>query len=228
MATARLAGRRELRDGAARRRLRRLAAGVRVHLGVEHEHVDVAARRQHVVEPAEADVVGPAVAADDPHAAAHQVVGQRSRAERQRPSPGRRAWTRASATRRLRRAARRAAPSDRRRGSGRRGRRRPRPRAVEQHVGLRGLGCRAEAHAEPELGVVLEQRVGPGRPAAFGVRRPRRRRQVAAVDRRAAGGVGDQHPVAEQLASRASGTASRRSRRTRRRTRTAARAPASP
>ena len=37
-------------------------------------------------------------------------------------------------------------------------------------------------------------------PRPVGVDRPRRRRQVAAVDRRAAGRVGDDHPVAEQLA----------------------------
>ena len=36
-------------------------------------------------------------------------------------------------------------------------------------------------------------------PTTLRVDRPRRRRQVGAVDRRAAGGVGDDHPVAEQL-----------------------------
>ena len=56
----------ELGDGAARRGLRRLATGVRVDLGVEDEDVDVAAGREDVVQAAEADVVGPAVAADDP------------------------------------------------------------------------------------------------------------------------------------------------------------------
>ena len=58
--------------------------GVRVHLGVEHEDVHVAARRQHVVEPAEADVVGPAVAPDDPHAIADQRVGHREQQRRRR------------------------------------------------------------------------------------------------------------------------------------------------
>ncbi len=56
-----------------------------------------------------------------------------------------------------------------------------------------------EAEAQPELGVVLEQRVRPGRPAARRVLGPGRHRQVAAVDRRAAGGVGDLQPVAEEL-----------------------------
>ena len=61
-----LAHRRELRDGRQLRRLRHLAARVRVHLRVEHEHVDVLVTRQDVVEAAVADVVCPAVAADHP------------------------------------------------------------------------------------------------------------------------------------------------------------------
>ena len=51
-----------------------LAAGVGVDLGVEHEHVDVLARAEHVVESAEADVEGPSVAAQDPHALANERV----------------------------------------------------------------------------------------------------------------------------------------------------------
>ena len=69
-----LAGGGEFRDRAERRRLRCLTAGVGIDLGVEHQNIDVALARQHVVEPAIADVIGPAVAADDPDAAAHQVV----------------------------------------------------------------------------------------------------------------------------------------------------------
>ena len=42
-----------------------LAAGVGVHLGVEHKDVDVVARGQDVVKAAEADIVGPTVAAED-------------------------------------------------------------------------------------------------------------------------------------------------------------------
>ena len=71
-----LAGRRELRHGAPRRRLGRLAAGVRVDLGVEDEDVDVATRREDLVDAAEADVVGPAVAADDPDALADEIAGE--------------------------------------------------------------------------------------------------------------------------------------------------------
>jgi hypothetical protein len=71
----RLAGHAEFGDRAERRGLRLLAAGVRVNLGVEHEDVDVAAGGDDVVEAAEADVVGPAVAADDPDALVDEVVG---------------------------------------------------------------------------------------------------------------------------------------------------------
>ncbi len=52
---------------------------------------------------------------------------------------------------------------------------------------------------QAELGVVLEQRVGPGRPAPLRVGRPRGRGEVAAVDGGTAGRVGDHRAVAEQL-----------------------------
>ena len=57
-----------------------------------------------------------------------------------------------------------------------------------------------EPKAQAEFGVVFEQRVRPCRTAALGVLGPRRDRQIAAVDRGAAGGVGDLRAVAEQLA----------------------------
>ena len=77
-----LAGRRELRDRAARRGLGGLAAGVRVDLGVEDQDVDVPAGAQDLVQAAEADVVGPAVAADDPDALADEIAGEREEALR--------------------------------------------------------------------------------------------------------------------------------------------------
>jgi hypothetical protein len=52
-----------------------LAAGVGIHLGIEHQDVDVVGQGQDVVEAAVADVVGPAVAADDPDRAADQPFG---------------------------------------------------------------------------------------------------------------------------------------------------------
>ena len=61
-----LTGSGELSDLAQVRGLGGLAAGVGVDLGVEDEDVDVVARSQDVVQATEADVVGPAVAAEDP------------------------------------------------------------------------------------------------------------------------------------------------------------------
>ena len=53
-----------------------LAAGVGVDLGVKDEDVDVFAGGDDVVQTAVADVVGPAVAAEDPHGFLHQVLLQ--------------------------------------------------------------------------------------------------------------------------------------------------------
>ena len=61
------------------------------------------------------------------------------------------------------------------------------------------MAVHAEAHAEAEFRVVLEQRVRPRRPAPVAVRRERRGRQVAAVNRRAARGVRHEGAVAEEL-----------------------------
>ncbi len=64
----------KLGDGAERGGLGLLAAGVGVALGVEHQHIDVLPQAQHVIQPAVTDVVGPAVAADEPDRFLHQVV----------------------------------------------------------------------------------------------------------------------------------------------------------
>ena len=56
-----------------------------------------------------------------------------------------------------------------------------------------------EPHPQPELRVVFEERVGPSRTAPLDIDGPRRRGQVAAVDRRAARGIGHHHAVAEEL-----------------------------
>mmetsp|Transcript_31415 Transcript_31415/g.98510 ORF Transcript_31415/g.98510 Transcript_31415/m.98510 type:complete len:510 (+) Transcript_31415:1627-3156(+) len=63
-----------LHNGALGRSLGDLGAGVAVTLRVQDEDVDVLAGRQHVVQAAEADVVGPAVAADDPMGRSHEHV----------------------------------------------------------------------------------------------------------------------------------------------------------
>ena len=158
---------------------------------------------QHVVQAAVADVVGPAVAADDPDALRDQVVGERVEARAPRapverlPAAAGGAATRSRCARDAR--PRRAGPASSSRLS-----RRSSPSCAGQPAqerrapGAAWLST-ARRKPEPELGVVLEQRVGPGRPAAVAVGSVGRGGQVAAVDRRAAGGVGDQRPVAEQL-----------------------------
>ena len=193
-----LAGGGELGRGAERRRLRGLAAGVGIDLGIEHQDVDVAILGEDVVEPAGADVVGPAVAADDPQAAAHQILGHRQEIAR-RPIR----WV---AKRAPQRVDPRALGDDLAVGALRRienfvGELWPdalaqRPDQVPRH---RGLLVDRETHAKTELGIVLEQAVVPGRAAPVGTGAPRQRREIAAIDRGAAGRVGDLQAVAEQL-----------------------------
>ena len=69
-----LSARRELRDGARGRGLRALATGVGVNLGVDHQDIHVSAARNHMVEPAEADVVCPTVAAEHPKRLLSQLI----------------------------------------------------------------------------------------------------------------------------------------------------------
>ncbi len=182
-----------LATAAARRRLRRLAAGVRIDLGVEHQDVDVAAGGQHVVQAAEADVVGPAVAADDPDAPADQGVGHRRPvpvppASRFPPDRCFNAATRARCGRRSRSSVRLVAssmPSTRSSPNSRR--RHPLSKLPGVFVLL--------IDGQPQCPGRTRRcpRTASWTRPARGRRRsgPRRGGQVAAVDRRAAGGVGD-------------------------------------
>ena len=78
------AGDRELRRRAQRRRFGLLSAGIGIDLGVQDQDVDVAVRRQDVIQAAVADVVSPAIAADDPHALWEQVIGHDGETARSR------------------------------------------------------------------------------------------------------------------------------------------------
>ena len=177
LAARALAGRRELGHRAARRGLGGLAAGVRVDLRVEHEDVDVATGAQRLVEAAEADVVGPAVTAHDPDAGAHEVAREREqragvggllaadageRLAQPRPPAraGARCWPRCPAG--CPGCSRASVLAD---DAG--------AACSSSAAGLRGLDVQRQAHAQAELGVVLEERVVPGRAAALGVDRPR-------------------------------------------------------
>ena len=61
-----LTGCRKLRDLADVGGLGSLTAGVGIHLGIEDQDVDIRAGSQDMVHAAEADIVSPAVAAEDP------------------------------------------------------------------------------------------------------------------------------------------------------------------
>ena len=182
-----------------RGRLRLLAAGVRVHLGVEHEDVDLPSDGQNVVEPAESDVVRPAVAADHPDALRNEGVGERVEpagvgiVDPGEPRAKRRNLRAPVANPGL------AGPV-RLRGARRRSRRRSvLPAFDEQRPREAQVGVYARGEPEAELRVVLEEGVRPRRAAPVAIDAPGRRREVAAVDRRTTGRVGDQEPIAEQL-----------------------------
>ena len=66
----------ELGDRGARRCFGTLAAGVGINFRVEQQDLDVAPAGQDVIESAVADVVTPAVTADDPNAFSHEQIGQ--------------------------------------------------------------------------------------------------------------------------------------------------------
>ena len=219
----RLARGRELGDGAAGGGLGGLPAGVGVHLRVEHEHVHVAAaapaggrgRRSRCRRPSRrrrrptcssARARRRAVPAADPPSRWRSSSCSRSSMIRSR-------WPRTSAS------ARWSAPQDRVREVPTH----PVAELVEQAAGLGLVHLVAEAEPQPELGVVLEQRVGPRRAAALRVDAPRRRREVAAVDRRAARWRWPRPSDRRRAGSAGGGTASRHTRRRPRRTRTAAR-----
>jgi hypothetical protein len=67
----------------------------------------------------------------------------------------------------------------------------------EQFVGVLFLLIQRQAHPQTKLGVIFKERVRPGRAASLGVDAPGRCRQVAAIDGRAAGSVGDDHAITE-------------------------------
>ena len=186
---------------------------------------------QHVVQAAEADVVGPAVTAHDPHRGVDQVVGQdhelagrgigvvrpaRVRGARPTRSP----LSRPSGVVGL--VGRPSRPVGQTVADGRRASSR------NQSPGRSRTLVQGQPHAQAELGVVLEQRVGPGRAPA----RPRWssrgwsggwHRRWRSIRWRSPPPCGHRTP-----GSGASGTGSHRTRRRHRRTRRAVRAAGSP
>ena len=151
---------------------------------------------------AEADVVGPSVSADDPHAFLHQIFGQAFQlASCCGIDPGQLVaqFLHAFALRK-----------DARFGGLVGAEYRISQFAADhflqlpqQLAGLFGMLVDADAESQPELGIVLEQRVAPCRTAPVAILAIGRGRKVAAIDRRTTGGVGHDHAVAEQLAGQA-------------------------
>ena len=72
--------------------------------------------------------------------------------------------------------------------------------AMEQFAGELPLLVERNPEAEAKLRVVFEERIRPGRSAALRVLALGSGRQVAAVDGRAAGGVGDEQAGRRRVA----------------------------
>ena len=177
-----LAGRREFGDGADRGALRRLSAGVRIDFGVENQDVYVLARCDDVVQTAESDVVGPAVAADDPDRLFDQVVFQFEDLLADRAVAGFHhrdqafgdlfAFGRVLAV---------VDPFGHYAFQFGRAGRSVFDRFAHQDAKALALFGDARQDPESEFGVVLEQRVSPGRPETFVVGAVRGRRCGASV-----------------------------------------------
>ena len=190
----------ELGDSTCRGGLGALSAGVGVHLGVHDDDVDVLAAGQDVVETAEADIITPAVTAEDPLALLDEAVAEFEELLADV-------------------AAALLHQGDELVGNllGLEG-----ALAVLDPLGEEGLDFSAAAvaaeaflhdalhavahlaggggHTEAELGVVLKERVGPGGTvAAAVVAAVRCGRSRATIDGGAACGVGHHHLLAEEL-----------------------------
>ena len=66
----------KLRNGSGRGRLGGLTAGVGVHFRIQNQDIYILAAGQHMVQSAVADIIGPAVAAEDPVAAFNKELFQ--------------------------------------------------------------------------------------------------------------------------------------------------------
>ena len=202
-----LTSRSELSDRAGRSCLRSLTAGVGVNLGVEYQDVDILAGSDDMVKTAEADVVCPSVAAEDPYRLLYKEI----------------LHSESLFVESVELAAAGAALFDslvegsfKRSGSN--------LGLLGVVFGIEPLSCRAvdgcvigigklrndlskslttltvcDCHTEAVLGVVFEQGVCPSRTLAPAVGGVRSRRSRTAPNRGAAGRVGDNHAVAEEL-----------------------------
>ena len=144
----------ELGRGAQRRALGSLPAGVGVNLRIEHQDIDIMAHRQDMIEAAKSDVVGPAIAADEPDRLLDQVFGQlrQSSSRVRRSGPVSQGAPRCACMHRLRLPStgrHREFPSPARRRSAR-------PRC-QQLPGLATQVVDAQPQAQTKLGVVFKE-----------------------------------------------------------------------
>ena len=138
-----------------------LAASIRVTLGIEHQDIDVLGQAHHMIEAAKANIVSPAIAANQPDRLLDQRIGIGQQLLRafhitQCTAQGRyliaaQLW----------------------RGIGTQvgkqiGGQRVRKLLHQAHNALAML-VNAQAEAKPELSVIFKQRVGPRRPAPVGI-----------------------------------------------------------
>ncbi len=188
----------EFRHRGAGSRFRHLSAGIRVDLRVEDQNVHIASRREHMVEPAVADVICPAVTSHDPDALFHQHVCETHQTLRLgRRGGGEFLFEGGHAfalfvDARFCRLIGVQEPLCQLVANLRCERLDELPRHLVVLVN-------GEPHAESEFRIVFKQRIRPRRSAPFLVLRPGSRRQVSAIDRGAPCGVGDDHPVSEEL-----------------------------
>ena len=194
------AARGEFGDGRRRRRFRRLTAGVGVDFRIEHEHIHVIARREHVIQTAEADVIGPAVAAENPLRTFEEKVAIRAQFLHIGVGVVPRVQERDDAVGPFARAFTfhvMSAPVFERFAQFRIVDRRT--EIIHDRAQTFTDGVVAGEHAETEFRVVLKERVRPRRTVAVLVRRVRHRRRAGAVNAGTAGGVRDQHAIPEEL-----------------------------
>ena len=64
----------KLGDGPPRRGFGRLSTGVGVDFGIQHQQVDILTSGQNMIQASIADIVGPAITTDNPHAFTTQVL----------------------------------------------------------------------------------------------------------------------------------------------------------
>src|SRR5579884_1288247 len=71
--------------------------------------------------------------------------------------------------------------------------------AFEQFGGKGLLPVKRDTHPQPKRGIILKQRVRPGRSSPLSIGRPWRRRQIPTIDGGAARRISNNHMIAKKL-----------------------------